>query len=80
MTIEEYEKTAFSWVPFTNLFNFTGQPAISLPLAQSKTNLPIGIQFVGRFGAEDVLLKVARAFEIALPWINRRPPIHVSNP
>ena len=78
ISIEEYEKTAFYWVPFTNLFNITGQPAISLPLGQSKDNLPIGMQFVARFGKEDVLLKVARAFEEVLPWFDRRPPVHVS--
>jgi hypothetical protein len=39
--------------------NITGQPAISLPLACSKSGLPIGVQFVGRFGEEHLLLQLA---------------------
>jgi amidase len=64
---------------FTDLFNATGLPAISLPLGQSSTNLPIGIQFAAGFGREDLLIRVASAFEQAIPWIDRKPPIHVGN-
>ena len=60
------------------LFNLTGQPAISLPLAQSKDRLPIGIQFVAHFGREDQLLRLAGVLEEALPWRDRVAPIHVS--
>jgi amidase len=60
------------------LFNLTGQPAISLPLGQSRANLPIGIQLIANFGREDLLLRVAASLEEALPWQDRRPPIHVS--
>ena len=45
----------------------TGQPAISLPLAWSKSGLPIGLQFVGRFGEEHVLLQPAAQIERAEP-------------
>jgi amidase len=41
--------------------------------------MPIGIQIVGRFGDEATLVRVARDLEEALPWINRRPPIHARN-
>ena len=58
-------------------FNITGQPAISLPLYMSKSNVPIGIQFAARFGREDVLIKLASAFEKAMPWSDRLPPVHV---
>jgi len=64
---------------FTNLFNATGLPAISLPLCQSSSGLPIGIQFAGGFGKEDLLIRVASAFEEALPWADRLPPVHVGN-
>ena len=47
------------YVPFTGGQNVTGQPAISLPLAWSKSGLPIGVQFVGRFGEERLLLQLA---------------------
>jgi amidase len=64
---------------FTNLANATGSPAISLPLCQSANGIPIGVQFMAGFGQETLLLRVAGAFEEALPWFNRRPPVHVSS-
>jgi len=64
---------------FTNLANATGSPAISLPLCQSANGMPIGVQFMAGFGEEALLLRVAGAFEQALPWIDRRPPVHVSS-
>ena len=60
------------------LFNITGQPAISLPLGQTNSRLPIGAQFVGRFGEEAVLIRLAGAFERTMPWRDRIPPVHVS--
>jgi amidase len=63
-----------SYFPFTGLQNVTGQPAISLPLAWSKSSLPIGVQFVGRFGEEHLLLQLAAQIEKAEPWSNKRPP------
>ena len=44
---------------FTAPFNVSGQPAISLPLARTKSGLPIGIQLVGRPGADALLLALA---------------------
>jgi amidase len=64
------------YVPFTALQNATGQPAISLPLSWSKSGLPIGVQFVGRFGEEHVLLALAAQIEEARPWSKRRPPVY----
>jgi amidase len=59
------------------LFNVTGQPAISLPLFQSHSGVPIGIQFAARFGDEATLIRLAAAFEEAMPWRDRKPPVHV---
>ena len=64
---------------FTNLFNATGLPAVSLPLCQTSTGVPVGIQFVAGFGKEDLLIRVAGAFEDALPWSNRKPPVHAGS-
>jgi amidase len=63
---------------FSALFNGTGSPALSLPLAQSRQGLPIGIQLVAAFGREDLLLRLAAVLEQEYQWQKRKPPIHVS--
>jgi amidase len=73
-----YRQT-FSMCPFTALYNLTGQPAISLPLAHTQAGLPVGIQLVGRYGDEGTLLSLAGQLEQAMPWKERVPPIHVSH-
>jgi aspartyl-tRNA(Asn)/glutamyl-tRNA(Gln) amidotransferase subunit A len=64
---EEYEKFSNrrAWVPFTAIFNLTGQPAISVPIALTSQGLPIGLQIVGARGAEATILKAAATFEKA---------------
>ena len=59
----------------TPVFNFTGQPAISLPLHQNAAGLPIGVQVVGRFGDEDTLIALGADLEHAMPWSARKPPV-----
>lgn len=59
------------YVPYTAMQNATGQPAINLPLVWNKAGLPIGVQFVGRFGDELTLLKLAGELEKAQPWAHR---------
>ena len=61
------------WVPFTPAWNVTGQPAVSVPLAQSPDGLPIGVQLVGPPAGEELLLSVAAQLETARPWAARRP-------
>ena len=61
--------------PNTQLFNQTGQPAISLPLAATKEGLPIGVQLAARYGDEATLIQVASQLEAAHPWSNRKPKI-----
>jgi len=62
-----------NYVAFTPLANATGQPAMAVPLHWSADGLPIGSHFVGRFGDEATLLKLARQLEQARPWCDRRP-------
>ena len=70
-TIHRGERTA----GFTALINATGNPAISLPLAWSEDELPVGVQLVAPYGREDVLIRVAAQLEQADPWAERRPPV-----
>ena len=61
--------------PNTQLFNQTGQPAISLPLHSNPQGLPIGLQLAAAYGREDVLIRVASQLEAAHPWSARRPRV-----
>ncbi len=59
----------------TILFNQTGQPSISLPLAWSDNGLPLGMMFSAAFGEECLLLQLAGQLEQAAPWADRHPPL-----
>ncbi len=74
-----WTEQVFGYIPFTPLFNTTGNPAISLPLHWTADNLPVGTQIVGRLGDEATLLKLASQLETALPWAKRRAPVHAAN-
>jgi amidase len=58
-----------AWVGFTPLQNATGDPAISLPLAQSADGLPVGMMFSSTVGQEATLLELAYELEEAKPWV-----------
>jgi amidase len=61
--------------PYTYISNATGQPAMSVPLYWNEEGLPIGTHFVGRFGEEATLFRLAAQLEEARPWRNRRPSV-----
>jgi Asp-tRNA(Asn)/Glu-tRNA(Gln) amidotransferase A subunit family amidase len=66
---------AAQFVPFTPIFNVTGQPAMSVPRSWNQENLPIGVQFAGRFGDEATLFRLAAQLEQARPWTGRWPTL-----
>jgi amidase len=79
LTAEKWVRQIFTYAPFTSLFNTTGQPAISLPLEQDSAGLPVGMQFVARYGEEAVLFRLAASLEEAKPWKDRRPSVWAGN-
>jgi aspartyl-tRNA(Asn)/glutamyl-tRNA(Gln) amidotransferase subunit A len=60
---------------FTNPFNVTGLPALSVPCGFTRAGLPAGLQIVGPPGAEAMVLRVGDAYERAAEWAARRPPV-----
>lgn len=55
------------WVAFTPLQNATGEPSISLPLAESESGLPVGMMFSAAVGHDARLLELAYELEEARP-------------
>lgn len=65
----------FAYSPFCAVFNASGQPAASLPMAQSQSGLPIGIHLAAAFGADEELIALCAELESAAPWSARRAPM-----
>jgi len=73
--VNRIARDSLRFVPFTQLANLTGTPAMSVPLYWTTDGLPLGVQFVGRFGAEDQLLQLAHQLEGAAPWFDKLSPL-----
>ena len=71
--LEAYRHELFAFMPFTQLFNLTGQPSMTVPLSWSQANIPIGVMFSAPFGGEATLFRVAGQLEAARPWFHRVP-------
>jgi Asp-tRNA(Asn)/Glu-tRNA(Gln) amidotransferase A subunit family amidase len=73
--VDQILERNLAWVPYTQLANMTGRPAISLPLHWTPGDLPMGVQLIGRLRSEALLLRLARQLEVAAPWADRRPAL-----
>lgn len=71
--LDQLIQESLGWVPYTQLANITGRPAISVPLHWTDRGLPLGVQLVGRLGADGDLLQLAAQLEEASPWAHRYP-------
>ena len=63
------------WGGFSYPFNFTGNPAASIPCGFTPAGLPVGLQIVGPRFADLRVLQASRAFEQARPWAQHRPTL-----
>ncbi len=76
--LEIFSDRLRAFMPFTPIFNVTGQPAASLPLHWNQEGLPIGVQFAARYGDEATLFRLASQLETAAPWRDKSPAAYAS--
>jgi amidase len=63
------------YIPGTSMFNMSGQPSMSVPLAWNSAGLPLGMMFSARFGDEATLFRLAGQLEQERPWRQKPPPV-----
>ena len=71
--VDQMAEKSLSKMPFTQMANLCGLPAMSVPLYWNADNLPIGVHFAGPSGDEATLFRLAGQLERARPWFERRP-------
>ncbi len=71
--IDRIAEQAFEFIPWTALFNVSGQPALSLPHEWNAAGLPIGMHYIGGYADEATLFRLAGQLEEARPWSGREP-------
>jgi Asp-tRNA(Asn)/Glu-tRNA(Gln) amidotransferase A subunit family amidase len=73
--LDGYVRALAEFMPFTQVFNMTGQPSMTAPLAASAAGLPIGVMFSAGFGEEAALVRLAGQLERARPWFDKVPAL-----
>jgi Asp-tRNA(Asn)/Glu-tRNA(Gln) amidotransferase A subunit family amidase len=73
--VAAYGRALAQFMPFTQLFNISGQPSMSVPLHWTSKNLPVGVMFSAPFGDEATLFRLAAQLEAAKPWFDRVPGV-----
>jgi amidase len=76
---EGWMRRRYDVCSFTQLFNISGTPAISLPLGWTSEGMPIGVQLAAPMCEEATLIRVGSKLEEAMPWRMRRPSIHAAS-
>ena len=74
-TVDKIAEGAFEFIPWTPVFNISGQPAMSVPLHWNAAGLPVGVHFAARAGDEATLFRLAGQLERERPWFDRHPVI-----
>jgi aspartyl-tRNA(Asn)/glutamyl-tRNA(Gln) amidotransferase subunit A len=75
---EHWPQHVWDWIPWASFsypFNFTGQPASTVPCGFTPAGLPVGLQIVGRLRDDLTVLQASAAFEKARPWAAKRPAL-----
>ena len=72
-TVDKMIEENLGWVPYTQMSNLTGRPAINVPVYWTDDGMPLGVQFNGTLGSDGALLQLAAQLEEARPWAQRFP-------
>ncbi|HYC06108.1 MAG TPA: amidase [Azospirillaceae bacterium] len=75
--VEEFWERLCPFTDYCRIFNISGQPSASVPVAWDGAGVPVGVQLVGRFGDETTIVALAAQIEAAQPWAAKRPDLSV---
>ncbi len=73
--LQQMFREMISFIPYTGIYNLTGQPSANIPLHWNAQGLPIGTMFTTRFGDEATLFRLAAQIEQARPWKDKYAPL-----
>ena len=79
LSLDEWFDHLLGLIPITPVCNFTGTPAVSLPLCEDASGMPMGAHFMAPMGREDRLFNIAGQLEKICPWVGKKPPLHAGS-